>query len=58
MFEQTKNDLEDRLQKTIEKLNKDLEDIGPSLSSLSNMDDTKKIFDYIQVHLHIITDCI
>lgn len=49
LYEVAKNDLEERLQKTTEKLNKDLEDLGPSLMSLSNMDDTAKIFEYVQV---------
>lgn len=49
MFENTKYELEERLQRATEKLNKELEDVGPSLSSLSNMDDVTKIADYVQV---------
>ncbi|KAG8256350.1 Dynein heavy chain 12, axonemal [Homalodisca vitripennis] len=48
LFENTKYELEERLQRSTEKLNKELEDVGPSLTSLSNMDDVSKIAIYVQ----------
>lgn len=41
--------MEERLQRATEKLNKELEDVGPSLISLSSMDNVAHIAEYVQV---------
>lgn len=47
-YEQHKFEFEERLQKRTETLTKDLEELGPKLVVLNNMDDTNRIQEYLQ----------
>nr|XP_018918133.1 PREDICTED: dynein heavy chain 7, axonemal [Bemisia tabaci] len=47
LIEKVKYDFESRLREKTEKLNKDLEDVCPSLEFLNNLDDSTKIYEYV-----------
>lgn len=48
LYEQYKTEFEERLQKKTENLNRELEDLGPKLVILNNMDDTTRLPSYLE----------
>lgn len=48
LYEQYKYDFEERLQKRTETLNRELEDLGPKLVVLNNMDDINRLPSYLE----------